>query len=340
MIIYIIIWLGLLFSSLSGKFNKYVYFLWLLVLVFIEGGRSIDVGVDTNTYEDFFKVIGEGEYLAWIEPLWNFLCFFFYRYISIFFPFFLLTVSAITLFNIFYVSCKESPNPFFSIFIFISLHMYTASFNIMRQYLSMSFVFLSWYYIVNDKRKKSYLSLATAIGFHFSSLFAALSLFWFRINLTYKKIMLFMFISFIFGSIMNERIMGLFTISIFDNFLEEGDVFRDSSFLVIIMSLLQNCLAIYIISNINKEDYKDKWFKLFVLSCIIFNATYMIAYATRLYSVFAMSQIIYFPILLRKVIKSRLFLTRLILICYLSAQFFRILLSNGNNIIPYENVLI
>lgn len=337
--IYIIIWCILLLSSIIWKKTLSPIIVCWILLVIVEGGRDLEVGVDTTNYLDIFNNVGEGAYMVWVEPLWNLLCFIFYNFVSNNYTFFLLIVAAIILYNHFYVFYKESPYPILSIFIFVSLHMYTAGFNIMRQSLSMSFVFLSWYYMAHNYRMKSYFLLLIAILFHFSNIFALLVILWNRILLTKRKIIYMLVISFLFGSIMNESILSKF-IFLFENFLEKDTVFRDNSFVVLLIVIVQNLITYYILSNQERERYNEFWFKLFILSCVVFNATYMIAYAARIYLVFAMSQLIFVPVFLQQIPVKRKFVVYFVFILYMSAQFFRILLSNGNGILPYNNVLI
>lgn len=336
--IYITIWLALLLSSILWKKSIFPIIFWGVMLVIIEGGRDVEVGIDTLNYCDIFNRAGEGNYLIWVEPVWNLVCFVFYNTISTNYTVFLLFISAVTLYNFFYVSYKESPWPFLSLFIFVSLHMYMASFNIMRQYFSMSFLFLSWYFHVHNKKNKSFLTLVIAILSHFSNLFALVVYSWNKISLTKKNIIVFLLGSFVFGSLMNEKLLSLFTITLFENFLEKDTVFRDNSFVVILMVITQNIIAIYIVNNLKSELYGNYWFKLFILSCIVFNATYMVAYAARLYSIFAICQLIFVPIFLWQIKRRKRLLVYSVFLLYMSAQFFRILMANGNGIVPYKSV--
>ena len=60
MIVYIAIWTLLLAFSFKKKHisSDMLFWSFLLVLVFIAGGRGIDVGVDTKTYlEVFYNIL-------------------------------------------------------------------------------------------------------------------------------------------------------------------------------------------------------------------------------------------------------------------------------------------
>lgn len=338
--LYIWIWAISLLLSLLPKKAKVLYMIWGVILVVIAGTRDIEVGTDTRSYNDIFETVGNGTYAPWVEPGWNFVCFTIYSIISKSYNTFLLLIAAITFFNYFYVFYKDSPYPFLSVFIFISLHIYTGSFNIMRQYLAMSFLILSWHLYYNHKKLKSIIPLLISFFFHYSTFFSIVSYLWNKLSLSSSKIVSILVVSFIIGSIMNESILTIFTGSSYAKFLATDTVFRENSMIMILMVLAQNALT-FIVVILTKGELKDDfWFKLFVLSCVIFNLTYMVAYAARFYYVFSISQIVYIPLFMKKLKKSYKFTAYAVLLIYMSAQFFRILIPNGNGIIPYNSYLI
>jgi hypothetical protein len=339
MAIYIWIWVISFLLSLFPKCSKSLYIIWGMFLIIVAGTRDIEVGTDTHTYFDIFDTVGETGYAAWVEPLWNLTCFITYNFISSSYNIFLLVVSAITICNYFYVFYKESPFPFLSVFIFISMHIYTGSFNVMRQYYAMSFLFLSWYFFIHNKKVKSIVTLIISLFSHYSTLFSLIFIFWNRFSLSTKRITFFLFVSFIFGSMMNESILSVFTSSLFANFLEKDTVFRENSVIMMLMVIAQNALALIVIITTKKEMRENFWYKLFVLSCIVFNATYMVAFAARFYLVFAISQLVFIPLYMKQVNARHKIMAYGVLWVYMSAQFFRILIPNGNGIIPYKSIL-
>ena len=334
---YIVIWLGLLLTCLIRKKLAVVVALWWVVLVFIAGGRDIDVGVDTITYRGLFYQISSGDSPSWVEPLWRLLNYCVYKWLSNDFNILLVVVAIITLSNIFFVLYKESPNFYYSLFVFYSLHMYMASFNITRQYVAMSFILLSCFYYIHQKKIGAITAMAVAIGFHYSSLFVLPAFLFYKLKLTFGRILKLIIISIVFGSIMNKSLMAFFATSLYSSFTDYDTVFRESGFITYLFVLLQNILAIYIIKLTKDSLYGSLWFKLFVFSIIVFNITFMVAYAARIYSVFAISQIVFFPVFLKQIKPSDRTMASLLLFSYLSTQFFRILLANGNQIIPYKN---
>lgn len=339
MVIYILIWALSLFLSFLPKPSKIIYVLFGIILVFIEGMRTVEVGSDTLSYLNIFETVGNGNYASWVEPVWNLICFISYNFISTNYNVFLLIIASVTIFNFLYVFYKESPNPFLSLYIFISLHMYMGSFNIMRQYLSMSFLLLSWCLLSQYKKRKSIVFLLVSILTHYSTIFSVITYLWKKITLPSNKILYLLIISFIFGSMMNESTLSIFTGPLFANFLEKDTVFRDSSNLMIVMVIAQNMLTMMIVLSVKEEMRENFWFKIFVLSSLVFNATYMVAFAARIYSVFAISQLIFVPLFFKQLKCSRKIASYIVLVIYMSAQFFRILIPNGNGILPYNSVL-
>ena len=76
------------------------------------------------------------------------------------------------------------------------------------------------------------------------------------------------------------------------------------------------------------------WGRLFVLSIVVFNATYTLYLSARIYSLFAISQVIFLPLYI-KYSKNKL-IPFFLVVLYVSIQFWRMYLSNGNNILPYH----
>ena len=340
MVIYIIIWGLLLLSCLISKRSIALYLLWLIILVFLAGGRDITVGIDTRHYKEMFEIAGGGTFEAWVEPLWSLFGYLYYNFVSSDFNAFLFAVSLIALSILFYVSYKESPNPVFSIFIYYSLHWYTASYNIMRQHFAAPIVLLSWYYLHQDKKYKSLIILAIAYGFHDSSIFALIVFLWIKCKLTLRRIFILLLVSFVIGSIINENLMFEILPSFLMYFLNKDHIFRDNLPLILTLVFCQNLMVACVLKCIPKSMLNNFWFKIFILSCAVFNATYMIAYAARIYTVFAMCQVIAFPLIISSATKYKRFFVTFLLLGYLSAQFFRILLNDQNGLIPYVNVFL
>lgn len=330
MAIYLVIFVSLLFFSNFKKANRFIISLVFISLVLLAGLRGEDVGVDTNTYSRiFYELLYNGDYP--IEPGWKFINVLIGR-ISPLFPLLLSVSSFLTLLPVFYVSKKVSPYFFLSIFLYFSLHIYLGSFNIMRQYLAVSFILASYYFFENKSRYKYFLCLLIATSIHYSSIFSIVIFYFRKRVLTRKRVLYYLFVSLLIGSIANSEIISMFS------FLNKDSIASSRSNLL--LSFVNIALFdIFMLLFINKSKFQllnTMWGHLFVLSLIVLNATYTMDFSARFYVIFSISQIIYLPLLIashsgvqkRKVV--------LLVIFYAFIQFFRMLLANANNIVPYS----
>ena len=129
----------------GAKFHKAIVFTYsLIVLTLISGLRSADVGTDTQMYIDAYAEIGQStfpfdnvRYEFGFSLLFN-LC---YK-ISTNPQFMLLITSLIINFGVLYFIFKMSPDPTFSVLLYLLSFNYFISFNLMRQYLGTAIVLM------------------------------------------------------------------------------------------------------------------------------------------------------------------------------------------------------
>lgn len=336
---YIAIWFFLLFCSvfIKGKrgIDNWLFWATFLFLVFIAGGRTENVGVDTPTYESVYRAVQSEGYIPYLEPGWNLLnivC----GNLSLSFNVFLTVISVLTLFPVFYVAKKESPNPFFTVFAYYAMHMYCGSFNISRQYLALSEIFLAYYFFSHQKSIWTFLSVAIAICIHYSSIFCIVSFLFARyVKLNNTKICGLLLASFLIGSLMNDSLLGYFAL-IYDSYVNP-EVYRESSVIAYLFTIMMNVFAILVVYTASGSAYSNKWFILYVLSVIILNLTFKLHYGTRIYVIFAISQLLFFPLHVRNCRIQYKKVMLFLFLLYLSLNFFRITLVNGNQIFPYHN---
>lgn len=329
--IYIAVFVFLLLVTLAP--NKWT---WLFILIFVflalfAGFRSVEVGVDTYQYYNIFRWINGDNYLGFIEPGWNYLN----RYIYSAggnFLILLTSVSVLTLCPVFFVTKKASPYIFLSIFVFYALHLYCGAFNLMRQYLAVSIVLLAYYYLAQNRIKIAIIILFIAISFHYSCFMAIITYFWQKQNLTLSRVLQYTIFAFIIGSVINESVVDFLTFSEYNNV----SAVREETLILAIFTIFMDIFMFYLISIEKKCVLKEFWGKLFVLSIIVFNATYSLQYNARIYSLFAISQIIFFPLLLKNSHHHKNNIPTVLVLLYVSAQFWRMLLANANDIVPYE----
>ena len=102
------------------------------------------------------------------------------------------------------------------------------------------------------------------------------------------------------------------------------------------LTIMADVYMLFIILSSSEILRNSFWGKLFALSIIVINATYMLHYGARVYAIFAITQIIYFPMFLKNSKFRNKLVPALLIIVYVSAQFWRMLLANANTIIPYK----
>ena len=337
--IYIFLWaLLLILSFVNGDKKKYFIFILLfIILVFISGGRLISIGVDTKTYLEVFNNIISNGYITYLEPTWNIINILVGKVTSNF-NVFMIIISALTLLPIFFVSKKESKYIFFPIFIYVSMHLFTGSFNMMRQYMGFSYVLLSYYFLSHDNKKYFYLFALISTSIHYSSIFVFALVLHKFIPINSKKIILLLIFSFLFGSMMNEQVLSKLPLFKFQTYISGDGLYKDNLGAAIIMTFLMNSFAVIIISTYRGIQTNEFWYKVFIFSIIVLNLTYTLEYGTRLYNLFSISHIIFIPMYLSSNRIKQKSSTYTFIILFYAVLFFRMLLNDGNQVIPYNNV--
>lgn len=153
--------------------NDFIYWLIFLYVLFFSGFRY-GVGVDYAAYSDIFFSLSSGFDLDpsvdKLEPMTGFIV----RAVNYFGfgeQYFFLLYSFITLFGVFFFIRKFSPDRRVSIFVFICVGIYFfATFNIIRQWLAISFFLMSLVSILSNRYLVSLLFLICMIASHYTSI--------------------------------------------------------------------------------------------------------------------------------------------------------------------------
>lgn len=141
----------------------------IFILVLFFGFRNYDVGTDTNSYYNIFMHIGKSfsfstlfEY-EFLYCLLNAICY----SISKNFTLCLFIIGIIIYTNLVFSINRLSDNPIISFGLFLALGMYSQSFNLIRQYLAISFVMLSLYFLIKKNSNIKFLAcVCIAFLFH------------------------------------------------------------------------------------------------------------------------------------------------------------------------------
>lgn len=342
MIYLILLFILLLLSCTKpakGLTSPIVYYGIMMVMAFIAGGRGIDVGVDTSTYLSIYNDIGKIGYMLYLEPGWNALNIF-AHWLGLSFNGLLFMTAVIMLLPIFYLSKKLSYNPYFPIFIYFALHVYDASFNAMRQYTSLSYVLLAYYFYTRKSWIKLVLSLIFAISLHKSNLLVVpvlIGLGWFSCSNT-KKVFSYLILSFLIGCLVNDSFFSLILMD-YSHYIDSG-LYRDSSLLATIFSLLVSVFSFMLFTLIPKEKRNLLWCKLYIISLIVLLLTFRLEYGARIYVLFSISQLFFIPYLIKVQRRVKDTSLKVILYSYYVVIYMRMWLLNANDIMPYTNVWI
>jgi len=332
MSLYIAIWFLFFITIYTGKAKPVFVFFIFCILVFLYSFRGIDVGVDTSTYYDIFCSISSGADLEYLEPLWEALN---KMVINIGGDFNLLLFfsSLLMLVPIFYVAYTYSINPALSLYIYYSMYFFCGSLNLSRQYLSISFVLCSFCFF-KSYPFRAICCFLIALGFHISSVFVVLIIPFLYVNISRKKALISLFLSFGIGTFYVKH-LTLFVLSFLYQGYAERDLFRTDDvglLFVIAMDIFYVC--VFLVAD--KSLLNSKWGKLYLFSALVLNLVYPLELGTRLYNIFSISNLLFYPLLL---INNRLKTKKIvecIIIVFFACMFFKMILSNANEVFPYE----
>lgn len=332
MIIYNIIWLYFLLSLGCKRYKSLLLLFSFLVLLFLYSFRGDEVGVDTSTYLDVFKSITNVGYLDYIEPLWNAINLLVVEF-SGNFNLVLFLAGCLTLIPVYIAISKFSVDGLLSIYIYFSMYLYCGSFNIMRQYISLSLLLLAYCYYKNRKYL-FWLFFLFALGFHTSSVFFLLIIPFSKVRITKNRAIITLILSFFIGTFLCDKVVNLVLSFVYGGYAEK-DLFRSDSIGFFFVMLMDAFFLLMTISS-KAEVLNDKWGKLFLLSALVLNLTYPLELGARIYLIFAISNIFMYPLFLRNsIIHNNIFL-KFCIISFFAIQYLRLIISNANGVCPYS----
>ena len=336
MAVYIILWFLLLFLAGSSKtVQKPLLYGSVLLLSLLAGFRSLDTGTDTLTYRDIFEWTQLGS-AAYVEPGWRIL-----NYTvgaaGGDYHFFLWLSSFLMLFITARVIVKDSPNPMLSMFIYFSMYIYLNSFNLMRQALAMSFLLLAYSHLYRNRTKLFFLDILLATLIHFFSI-VAVSVFWLRkIRLSPSRIVWLCLLSLTAGLfLINDNILSLILGKYAVYLSMEGFGYRDDTTGAIMLTLILNLLLLFIVRTLPTDLRENLWFKIYFWSIIINNGSLRLVLGSRVLLLFSIAQVIFFVLYCYKNRITQPRLAGTIVISYLAVLFYKMLLNNAGEVVPYR----
>lgn len=310
---------------------------WLpfIVLSLFAGVRNFNVGKDSENYTRNFRTSLDVHYFEFdefIEPGYQFLEYTILRLTNEYFWLFFIT-ALIVVYCYLTIIKKYSVNYLLSVFLFITLGVYTFFFNGLRQGLAMAIFSLALPHLL-EKRLVSYLVVCVLASlFHNSALFMVP--FYFLVNLKVKPI--YKISATFLGSLFVSRFLVNYISTTNDRYEgyatadQEGGGYVTLGFYIIIL------FAIYVTSRIYK--IRDKQFvQLFTFYAV--GVVFIIPIAMlganpsgpqRLLAYFTWTLILILPTILKKI--NNIYITTLGVILFII--YFILTTSKFSNLVPY-----
>lgn len=302
MSIYEVILYVCLFAGLASKFRQSKASLYIIsfLLFIIAAMRGLNVGVDTINYYNEYKYTTnldfsekiESEYLFW------YLTYLFRKYLN--YDWYMIFNYLCIIAPVALIIRKYSPNYFFSLFLYIGCGFYMDSFNVMRQFLATSILFITFIFLEKDTKVR-YLFwpfLIMAYFIHNSSLIVAPLFFIRKIDLSKTIMGAVVLLSFFIGFFVNNYVSDLFQSMVglagrFDTYLEyTADEQRN-----FITNFGMNLVFLVSLWLATVKTKQTIFFKAFFVSMIVFNLVGNMYYMTRLTFYYSIAQIICIPLI-------------------------------------------
>ena len=157
--LFLFLLLTVLFSRREKRASRWLLFLSAFALIAVAALRDLDVGTDTIHYYMSFHHMRDSNERG--ESLYYWLVDFFSKYSN--YDVFMWFNYSVIIGGVAFIIYHLSDNSFFSLFLYVALGFYTQSFNIMRQYLAISAVFVAVYYFSKNRSKKGLLYFLLAV---------------------------------------------------------------------------------------------------------------------------------------------------------------------------------
>lgn len=254
--------------------NKFFLILNLILIIIFATIRSFSVGGDLATYIYFYRLVG---------IIKNYSLSFVSKIIGMEYGFSLLVIICNNLFNerilllivslltyipIFHFIKKYSSNYCLSILIFLCFELYNQSFNIMRQFIAIGILLLSFQYIKKQSFLRFFMIVLLASLFHKTAL---IFLFFYPLYRIKKIPNYFYFIYFIFFSaffIFGKEITDILTYILYSKYMGE----RSGNYGLSILINITIIISFILVQKYNGDYQSDQtFFIIMALMCLLFN---------------------------------------------------------------------
>lgn len=332
--------------------NLIVVFLICMQMIFIAGMRGVSVGTDTQRYNWIFDAIKN---LHWKE-LHNYYIDFGYSVINKLvssingnFRVMLFVNAIIIYFGIYNIIKKNSVDKIMSIFLFISMGYFSSSLNVMRQFIALTFVILSYSAFMEKKSffKITFYCIIAGV-FHSTALLCLGAIILYAL-LESKKVGR----SFFFKLLVVVISIGVcfsvdyvFTVLGLDSdYLASGAGFTYSifnlSFLIKIVLLIAGWYIIKKCKNLDSDEFNTLKFLNFlnIVSCFMNVMAVSFNMFTRLNIYFSIGMIVLIPNIIKYLPIKNKIMIKVVVYTGFSVLLYSQLVNNDNLIIPYNTIL-
>lgn len=326
--------------------NDKAFLLFAFIILFIAVAfRKTYIGNDTLEYIKFFKdcslnrwnlfgtnIRFETGYIIFNNIL---------GYISTNARFFMIVMSAIFNFSVYKFIKNNSKNFLFSILIYINLLFFYQSMTMMRQFLAISIILLSFNY-VKDKKFFKYLAMTLlASCFHISAIISIIIYPIYYLKINRKRILTLSTIT-IIVSLLLSRIFPIIA-SLTNRSTYYNNQIGETKLANIILFLIYLTFTLFALLIARKNDKKNNSFYIYILfiSTLLYGLSINAAILARIGHYIAIFSIIAIPNMLYLSIKKKRLLYELIIILFLISYSSTIMINRPewNSAYNYESCI-
>lgn len=315
--------------------NRKAFWVPLIVLSLFAGMRSYRVGTDSGTYTRHFRSnlnIYNFEFQEGVELGYQLLEYMLLRINADYFWLFFIT-AIVVVYCYLTIIKKYSMNYCFSVFLFITLGVYTFFFNGLRQGLAMAIFALALPYLLEKKLIPYLIICFLASIFHSTAL--VMIPFYFLVNLRIKPI--YKILATFLGSLLVSRFLVSYIATTNERYESYTEVSEEAGGLLTIG--FYTILLLFIYSVIRFYNIKDKYIiKLFTLYAVgvvfIIPIAMLGAMASgpqRLISYFTWTLILILPVIFKRI--NNIYVTSLAVVMFL--VYFLLTTSTFSSLTPY-----
>ena len=332
--------------SKNKKLSDKVFLLSSFFILFLVVAlRKTNIGNDTTEYINIFKncSIYKWNYLnsnSRYETgylIFNIIL----SYFSSNTRFFLIIMSFIFNFSVYKIIKENSKNYLFSILIYINLLFFYQSMTMMRQFLALSVLLLSFNYIKEKKLLKYSLAVLLASSFHITAVLGIFIYPMYNMKFSYKKIFLYTIITLIVATLLNKIFPYLALITNRGEFYSQ--MIGEAKLANIILFLIYLVFSFFSYFIVSKKNIESNSFYLysFIFSTLLYALSINTAILARVGQYFAIFSIISLPnVIYYNIKKSRLvFDSIIILLLVLYSSIIMVCRPEWNSAYNYESCI-